>query len=198
VITAWPGISAIGDAEKVPSRISYLQSPNTGVVWGNQIKASHTLPVHALMKLQLDERNRGSNARDLRALLRFLTSGMSDLNLDDILDDDEPPPEYPGKAPEDLVADYLSAVREHAMTELIRCYGEQLFSSLKKELVVTVPAVWSERAKDLTLRAVQNSGWNTDTIGMVTEPEAAAIYTLKYMTSGVQKEEVKNGDHFVL
>jgi molecular chaperone DnaK (HSP70) len=77
-------------------------------------------------------------------------------------------------------------------------YGEALLETMTKELVITVPAVWSERAKDLTLKAVTGAKWGTDKIALVTEPEAAAIYTLKWMTEGANREEVKVGDQFVL
>jgi hypothetical protein len=33
---------------------------------------------------------------------------------------------------------------------------------------------------------------------MVTEPEAAAVYTLKYMSQGVNKDQISVGDNFVL
>ena len=77
-------------------------------------------------------------------------------------------------------------------------YGEDLFETLTKELVVTVPAVWSERAKDQTLKAVTKAKWAASKISLVTEPEAAAIYTLKWMTEGANKQQVCVGDHFVL
>jgi molecular chaperone DnaK (HSP70) len=73
-----------------------------------------------------------------------------------------------------------------------------MLETLTKDLVVTVPAVWSERAKDQTLKAVTKSKWGASKISLVTEPEAAAIYTLKWMTEGANKEEVKIDDSFVL
>jgi molecular chaperone DnaK (HSP70) len=51
--------------------------------------------------------------------------------------------------------------------------------------VVTVPAVWIDVAKARTLEAVDKAGFNTlvfpqlKSILMTTEPEAAAIYTIK-------------------
>jgi hypothetical protein len=52
--------------------------------------------------------------------------------------------------------------------------------------------------KDLTLKAFHQAGWQADTVSLVTEPEAAAIYTLKWITSGSNKQEVLVGDTFVL
>ena len=135
------------------------------------------------MKLQLDERMRTSVR--FRQLMQF----VEDLSLDD--NDDDPsypdndgPPRYPGKDTVDVVTDYLTCIREHAWGHLERVYGTTFFNSMKKDLVVTVPAVWSERAKDLTMNAVAAAEFGADKTWLVTEPEAAAIYTLKCMSEG--------------
>jgi len=201
LIQDWPAINQ-GSTEKVPSRIAYGDPPNVEIKWGNQIRPNEKAKVHALMKLRLDERLKRS--KQLKLLLRFLTSNFNDLTLDDLdsNDDDEEeedgPPDYPGKAPVDIVADYLTEVRKWAWKHLEEQYGVELFATLTKELVVTVPAVWSERAKDLTLKAVTKAGWATSKIMLVTEPEAAAIFTLKWMTEGANREQVNIGDNFVL
>jgi hypothetical protein len=163
------------------------------------IKPNEKGRIHALMKLRLDERLKKS--KQLKLLIALLTNNMDDLSLDNLESDDEEedsPPDYPGKAAVDIVADYLTEVRKAVWEELQRQYGATFFSTLTKELIVTVPAVWSDRAKDQTLKAVNKSKWETTKISLVTEPEAAAIYTLKCMTTGANKEEVKVGDNFVL
>lgn len=179
-----------GNTEKVPTRISYGVPPKIDIQWGNLIKPTTKAYVHALMKLKLDERLKQS--KQLKVLLAFLTSNFDGLDLDDLDSGDEDgPPAYPGKDPVDLVADYLTEVRKHVWQELATQYGESMFESLRKELVVTVPAVWSERAKDLTLKAVTKAKFDAAKISLVTEPEAAAVYTLKGMTEGASKEDVK-------
>jgi molecular chaperone DnaK (HSP70) len=195
VIQEWPGNKAT--LEKVPSRISYGPPPEVAIKWGYLIKPNDKARPHALMKLKLDERLRKS--KQLRLLLQFLASGIDSLSLNDLDSDDEDgPPEYPGKSPVDVVADYLSEVRASAYKTLEMKYGAELFSMLNKVLVITVPAVWSEHAKDQTLKAVTKSNWGASKIGLVTEPEAAAIYTLKYMNQGVNRDQVTRGDSFVL
>jgi len=184
---------------KVPSRIAYSSPPDAQILWGNQIKHNTKAAVHACMKLRLDEKMKGSE--QFRLLLAFLTSRMTDLDVsvDDILDKpDGGPPDYPGKDPVDMVADYLTKVREWTWIEMERTYGAEMFASMRKELVVTVPAVWSERAKDLTLKAVHRAGFDAAKTSLVTEPEAAAIYTLKGMREGYNKAEICVGDVFVL
>jgi hypothetical protein len=108
LITEWPGMGS-GNTEKVPSRISYGPPPKTEIKWGNLIRPNDKSPVHALMKLRLDERLKKS--KQLKLLLAFLTSNFDNLTLDDINSDDEEddgPPEYPGKPPVEIVADYLT------------------------------------------------------------------------------------------
>ncbi|KAK3997750.1 hypothetical protein QBC44DRAFT_228707 [Cladorrhinum sp. PSN332] len=203
IIESWPG-SKVDSSEKVPSRIAYSPPATSGanptILWGNQIKHTTKATVHACMKLRLDEKMKGSP--EFRMLLAFLTSRVNSLDLDldpsDLLDEPDGPPEYPGKSPVDMVSDYLTKVREAAWQEMEKTYGVQMFASMRRELVVTVPAVWSERAKDLTLKAVQRAGFKCSQINMVTEPEAAAIYTLKHMREGPNRSEIKVGDVFVL
>ena len=198
--TSWPGVGNATN-EKVPSRICYGVPPEHEIEWGYKIKPTTKGKVHALMKLKLDERLKKS--KQLKLLLAFLSSQMDGLNLDDSDDSDdsdeeEGPPDYPGKAPVDIVADYLIELRKSFYKGLVKQYGEVLLASLRKELVATVPAVWSERAKDLTMKAVAKAGFNAASISMVTEPEAAAVYTLKCMTEGANKDDVRVGDYFVM
>jgi len=208
IVQEWPGTGVVGNKEKVPSRIAYLPPPpgqTTGgeIVWGDLIKPRIKAPVHACMKLRLDEKQKGS--RQLRVLMALLTSNFGDLDVND-LDDvmgggpggSGAPPAYPGKEVVDIVADYLAKVRETAYTTMRKRYGEVMFNSMRKELVVTVPAVWSERAKDQTMKAVGRAGWGAQKMSMVTEPEAAAIYTLRGMMESSSRAEMNINDTFVL
>ena len=50
--------------------------------------------------------------------------------------------------------------------------------STPMETIVTVPAVWSEKAKSDTLQCAYRAGFGEmDKIRLITEPEAAAVYT---------------------
>lgn len=208
LVQGWPGLNAVSNNEKVPSRIAYLP-PAPGqsrgeILWGNKIKHTTKAPVHACMKLKFDES--GVSSRGVRALMAMLSSRVGGLSMDDLDqimagedgDENDGPPPYPGKTTVEIVGDYLAQVREAAFAEMSKKYGAAMFSSMRRELVVTVPAVWSERAKDLTLKAVAKAGWDAVTVALVTEPEAAAIYTLRHMREGPSSEEVQAGDVFVL
>ncbi|KAF3129560.1 hypothetical protein TWF703_008847 [Orbilia oligospora] len=194
LITSWPGLAAhTATNEKVPSRIAYGTPPEPDIIWGNQIKHNTKASINSCMKLKLDER-----PAHIRHFLEVLTRGMAGMDVKDEDESSNEPLDHPSKTPVDMVADYLTKVREIAWDVLEQQYGKVLFSSMKKELVVTVPAVWSERAKDLTLRAVNRAEFNASRISLVSEPEAAAIYTLKDMREGPSRDDIKVGDVFIL
>jgi molecular chaperone DnaK (HSP70) len=60
--------------------------------------------------------------------------------------------------------------------------GEGVVKNTTLEFVVTVPAIWSDLAKDKTKQACQRAvgsfSSTTPTIHLISEPEAAAIYAL--------------------
>jgi len=81
------------------------------------------------------------------------------------------------------------------MDTLTRRYGESFMSSTKVEFVLTCPAVWSDKAKNTTLLAAERAGMGAkSTIQMISEPEAAAVYTLKAM----QPHHLNIGDNFIV
>lgn len=52
------------------------------------------------------------------------------------------------------------------------------------EYIMTVPAIWSDKAKNATMVAAEMAGMGKE-LTLVTEPEAAAMHTLK---SGLQED----------
>jgi len=86
-------------------------------------------------------------------------------------------------------ADYLVNLKEHVLEQVEQRFGDELFATTKVEFVLTVPAVWSDAAKDATMKAAELAGMNeNDNLSMITEPEAAALYALKTV-SGVSTKE---------
>ena len=57
-----------------------------------------------------------------------------------------------GKAPATVATDYISKLFKHATAKIESKYPKDYFQMLKKHYVLTVPAVWSDKAKDATLR----------------------------------------------
>ena len=95
----------------------------------------------------------------------------------------------------DAVSDYLTQVHRHTMDTLTRRYGESFMASTRVEFVLTCPAVWSDAAKNTTLQAAERAGMGSSSdIQMISEPEAAAVYTLK----AIQPNNLNVGDNFIV
>jgi molecular chaperone DnaK (HSP70) len=100
-----------------------------------------------------------------------------------------------GKTVMDAVSDYLTEIYKHTMETLTRRHGETFMSRTKVEFVLTVPAVWSDSAKNSTLQAAERAGMgNMHNLKLISEPEAAAVYTLK----AIQPNHLKVGDNFIV
>jgi len=99
------------------------------------------------------------------------------------------------KTVDDAVSDYLTQIHNHTMYTLTRRYGESFMASTKVDFVLTCPAVWSDAAKNKTLQAAERAGMGAKSqIQMISEPEAAAVYTLK----AIQPNHLKVGDNFIV
>jgi molecular chaperone DnaK (HSP70) len=194
LITDWPGPHGHNAVnEKVPSQVAYGSFPPgddiyPGYCWGNLIPPNTERQYWT--KLQLDKK--AGRPRELQMLLALLSNDFGAIDLNEN-DDEEGPPAYPGKEPKDIVTDYLTGVKNHVFRSMKRTFGAALFDSCLLDVVITVPAVWSDKAKDLTFQAVANAGFvgDKERIKMVTEPEAAATYTLKSLKAGAGGDDFK-------
>jgi hypothetical protein len=141
-------------------------------VWGNKIESG--VKRETWTKLLLNGRKEDD---ELKMTLDLLTGNHED-NI--------APPLPPAKAPVEIISDFLSGVREHLLANLSSRYGKTALSLMEMEVVITVPAMWSDKAKDLTLKAVFKAGFNSEDykLSMIAEPEAAAIYILREMRDG--------------
>lgn len=98
-----------------------------------------------------------------------------------------------GKDAVSVVADYLSQIYKHTQGELIKRYGDLFMQTTETQWILTVPAIWSDAAKDATLTAAKKAGMGPD-IALISEPEAAAVYTLQ----AIQPNHLRVGDNFVV
>lgn len=103
------------------------------------------------------------------------------------------------------MADYLGQVKAHLFKNLDEKYGKALWRSLPIILVFTVPAVWSDLAKDRTLEAIKKAGFNVlefpqmvQQPTLITEPEAAALYTIKTLRLSAQGSQFAINDGFII
>lgn len=181
IIHDWPSQhTRIGTKEKVPSEITYQAE---GLVWGSLIPPY--LDRHMWTKLQLDPQLNGEAAKIFRELSKSRQTER--------------------KQPVEIVADYLAQVKAHLIRNLDQKYGKALWRSLPITLVVTVPAVWTDVAKNRTLQAIAKAGFNSLELPqlvqqpiLTTEPEAAALYTIKTLQLSAQGSQLAVDDGFIM
>ncbi|THY83348.1 actin-like ATPase domain-containing protein [Aureobasidium pullulans] len=184
VVKNWPGSNNIS-SEKVPSELAYVPASDDFEIvnpsdadtfeirWGLQLKPDQ--PRLRCLKLKLDPRQK-------------LPHYVSEQDLDDQL-------AHSGKTTEEAISDYMSLVYQHAQEALVRRFGQQMVSTTPIEVVLTVPAVWTDAAKDATFRVAKNAGMGPN-LHMISEPEAAAIYSLKSMEQ--ESKMLHVGDNFIV
>jgi hypothetical protein len=178
IIKTWPGGNGI-TSDKVPTEISYDlpagAAPGTAptVKWGFQFKPEESRL--RCIKLFLDRSQK----------LPFYVSPLETAAQ----------LKRYNKTVVDAVSDYLTQIYKHTMDTLRRRYGESFMASTKVDFVLTCPAVWSDAAKNTTLQAAERAGMGSQSqIQMISEPEAAAVYTLK----AIQPNHLKVGDNFIV
>ncbi|KAH7330476.1 hypothetical protein BKA65DRAFT_434268 [Rhexocercosporidium sp. MPI-PUGE-AT-0058] len=180
IVRGWPGIGAIKDENKVPSQISYDVGFHSERQWGYDI-STDTARL-GLTKLQLEDQDK---VDELKKILEAVKA-METLDFSRIEYHNGLALTY-SKDPEAVVADYLSKIREHLMGDLRELYDAVYLALTPIDLVVTVPAEWSEGAKDRTLRAFRQAGFDKgnpdfaslrETI-LMSEPEAAALAVVR-------------------
>lgn len=178
IIKTWPGGNGI-TSDKVPTELMYSMpadaAPGTEptVRWGFQFKPEEARL--RCIKLFLDRSQK----------LPFYVSPLetaAQLSRH-------------GKTVVDAAADYLTQVYRHTMDTLGRRYGASFMASTRVDFVLTCPAVWSDAAKNTTLLAAERAGMgDRAAIQMISEPEAAAVYTLK----AIQPSHLNVGDNVIV
>jgi molecular chaperone DnaK (HSP70) len=99
------------------------------------------------------------------------------------------------KTAEDVAADYLRMVWDYTKSDIQRVRGDNWASIYTLRCVLTVPAIWSQIAKEKTLKIARLAGL-PDNLSMVTEQEAAALAVLKERKQ--EDESLEAGDCFVV
>lgn len=87
----------------------------------------------------------------------------------------------PGKSAESVCSDYMACLYKHFVA---RIEHKVKLDITPMEVWITVPAIWSDLAKQSTLKAAERAGFGArrhlgDTTSVITEPEAAALTILK-------------------
>lgn len=128
-ITEWPGGA---NRPKVPTLILYNKASAPPYTWGYELENS--LDANKIVGIKL------------------------------LLDPDHPKPLYVpqtntkaelqrlGKSAVDVAADYIAAIYKHALSKIEAAWPEDFIKKVPKKFVLSVPAVWSDKAKDSTMQ----------------------------------------------
>ncbi len=149
VIQEWPGAAVQGrnDTVKIPSVIKYGMSGDdlepVSFDWGYKVGVKDAGVIRGI-KLGLDPEKRkfyhaavGIEVGTDIVHLHEETTAAETARLQ--------------KSTVDIIADYIGAVYEHALSKIRQREIDSYIDSLPKEFVLTVPAIWSDRAKNATL-----------------------------------------------
>ena len=83
---------------------------------------------------------------------------------------------------EEVCEDFLHELYIYLTSKLCEEMTQSTYDTTPMECWITLPAIWSDGAKDATLTAARNAGFGNrvgDEVFTIAEPEAAAIATLK-------------------
>ncbi|KAF2970535.1 hypothetical protein GQX73_g3058 [Xylaria multiplex] len=167
-IVDWPGLEG-SRQPKVPTLISYDPKDPNKFKWGGQLDWRSDAVQG--VKLLLDP----SQQQPIYVPTSNIKNELKKLPKD----------------PVDVAADFMSAMYSHAISKIETVQPKEYVRMCQKQFVLSVPAVWSDLAKDRTLRAAKKAGIHP--VSLIKEPEAAALYTLY-----VQERALRSGDAFVV
>lgn len=180
VVRTWPGN---GWTEKVPTLLAYTTDPPK---WGYKVKHDDESRI-AHFKLGLRENLLKHYFKNATPAPLSLSSYLADQNWRH--------PALPSKRAVDYTADYLKSVVEFIRRETLpRHFGLEFEQRQKVSYIITVPAIWSDTAKELTRTAAVMAGIPLSNLLLLTEPEAAAQYCIK----NCKEVDLKVGDKFLI
>lgn len=157
-------------ATKTPSRIAYAKENGYATDrWGYEVLPN--MKAHTWMKLLLDSTD--TTLFDDPSLAENRAEGILRLPED--------------KTPVQLCADYLENVAKFVMGEMERFLSKETLAYTSLEFWLTVPAVWSDKAKADTLLAAQQAAARAHIrhdaeVYVIAEPEAAALAVMEDVT----------------
>ncbi|KAJ6115348.1 hypothetical protein N7486_001126 [Penicillium sp. IBT 16267x] len=167
VIQEWPG-KGNSTSQKVPTLISYH---NDRIQWGYQVDEMNTA-VRGV-KLLLDDSQP----------IRYVPAAESERLIQALK-----------KKPVDVAGDYMKVIVSHIKFILDRRGMGDLLETLDIQYILTIPGVWSDKAKDLTMQAACLAGIPRNNLTLLSEPEAAAVYAIRT----IQPNTMMKGDCFIV
>jgi hypothetical protein len=181
VIKTWPSRTNYY-AEKTPSVLSYHKQPPS---WGGMVKPTDD-PQISYFKLGLQE--------DIIA--HYQTQSHDESHLGGYLSNHNwQHPALPDMKAVDYAGDYLKCINQYVTKEVFPTrFGERFLQNQKLSYVLTVPAIWSDKAKEQTRQAAVAAGIQKEDLTLITEPEAAALYCVTMC----DEVDLGPGDRFMI
>jgi molecular chaperone DnaK (HSP70) len=184
VVRSWPNqVGTFND--KTPTVLAYNSSPPH---WGASVQPNDK-PRAAHFKLGLQENvsNHYVSPASSFATISVLGGYLMDHNWMH--------PDLPQKKAVDFTADYLTRLIDHVLTEVLPLhFGADFLKNQQLSYVITVPAIWSDKAKELTRQAAIRAGIARRKLMLITEPEAAALFCATLCTD----MDLREGDRFLV
>ncbi|KAK0100291.1 hypothetical protein ONS96_007572 [Cadophora gregata f. sp. sojae] len=166
-VKRWP--DSAQTTEWVPTTIKYHDDDPTSYRWGYQIEDEEER--HEWFKL-------GLNSDVPLSGLALSYPNRTAL------------PAVTGAEAARLTTDYLRGLKKHVDQYISEKLGEVFLRNKKPQYIITVPAVWSDKAQAGTRQCAQDAGMgHKNNIQIITEPEAAGIYALKSMKLGLKEDD---------
>lgn len=180
----WPGDGRDRDFEwKTPTVIAYGNENNfTGVRWGFMVEPG--MASYSWTKLLLDKNAPGGKYDD-PTLVNIVREGMMQLP--------------PGKTAQQVCEDFLREVRKFVFDRLDKDKGSDFMKLTPMKCWITVPATWLDEAQDATRQAALGAGFASramDSINIISEPEAAAVWVLKRLSNSGTPDAIKVRSYF--
>ena len=130
VILNWPGNRFL-KTPSVPTSIRYDNFKHGSYQWGFEVDPSAVDKIEGI-KLLLDP-----DGSERLFMPQWKTEAELWLH---------------GRSATDVAADYISAIYEHASSEIDAAWPQDFIRQSQKEFVLSVPAVWSDKAKNSLMR----------------------------------------------
>jgi hypothetical protein len=179
VVQRWRGTTQ-GYTDKVPTVLSY-DSDGELQEWGPSVLPTDDVTIKYFKLGLQDDVDRGYLSGNGSAIGGFLSK--SDWKHDGL----------PNKSPLDFASEYLSEIHKYFLDEYVpSIYGPAFLQGQRVSYLITVPAIWTQKAKDLTRQAAVRAGIND--LVFVTEPEAAALFCATIS----QEVDLAVGDRFLV
>ncbi|KAF5020932.1 hypothetical protein F66182_7037 [Fusarium sp. NRRL 66182] len=184
IVTDWPTSKGYPcDKDMVPSAILYSHLNDESPAWGYATPLEETV-MRWFKLLLVDEKDlpewvRGSpQVSTVRALMQKAN-----------------------KTPIQVLGDYLRRVWDHSHGNIQRSVGQRMMKLSRVHVVVTLPAIWPQYARERMTKALEHAGLlevtrgEKTSVGFISEPEAAALMCLE---ENSDRPDVKVGDHFIV